>query len=168
MMLDKYFNEDATEQAEELIDAVAEDQPTVPGTAESDLKVAGQVEDLMQAAALEALTYFEGGEEAVTTFVESAEVQAMVEARRLAKKTFVRLNKNDDLERRKHLAALLLAKENKDPLWGKWSILRIKERKLRKQIYLKYDGKSGKVARQSQQTHLRNAKKLPALPKISL
>lgn len=138
-----------------------------PDSAEGIDNMAKEVEQHMTAAALEAVSYFEGGEEAVRNFTESAAVQAFVEARKIPKKTFVRLNKNDDLERRRNLACLVLAKNHKDPLWTKLSINRIKERKLRNAIYAKYKNKAGIVAKKSQMQHIKDSKKLPALPKVT-
>lgn len=138
-----------------------------PDSAEGIDDMAEEVEQHMTAAALEAVSYFEGGEEAVRNFTESAAVQALVEARKIPKKTFVRLNKNDDLQRRSNLACLVLAKRHKDPLWTKLSLNRVKERKLRNAIYAKYRNKANVIAKKSQMKHVKDSKKLPALPKIT-
>lgn len=138
-----------------------------PNTEDGIEALAAEVENNMQAAALESVTYFEGGEEAQKSFTESAEIQALVEARKMSKKTFVRLNKNDDFTRRAHLASLILARNAKDPLFKKLAINRMNERKLRNAIFKKYEAKSKLVAKKSQQQHIKTMKKLPALPKIS-
>ena len=130
--------------------------------------IAAEVENNMQAAALESASYFEGGEEAQKSFMESAEVQALVEARKMSKKTFVRLNKNDDYTRRAHLASLILARTAGDPLFKKLALNRVKERQLRNAIFKKYESKARMVARKSQQQHIKNMKKMPALPKITM
>lgn len=158
-MIFNKFNEDATEVDNDAVDTLigAEDPDNIEAMAD-------EVEAHMTTAALEAVTFFEGGEQAVQKFNESKEV--MTESRRLVKKTYVRLNKSDDLQRRSHLACLVLAKAHKDPLWTKLALNRIKERKLRNAIYKKYGNKANMVAKKSQLVHIKNSRKLPALPKI--
>lgn len=162
MIFGKVLNEETTELND--IDLVSAD----PETEEGMEAIAAEVETNMQAAALESVTYFEGGEDAQKSFVESAEVQALVEARKMSKKTFVRLNKNDDHTRRAHLASLILARNAKDPLFNKLALNRVKERQLRSMIFKKYESKSRIIARKSQAKHIKNMRKMPALPKITL
>ena len=147
------------------IDIIAGDAD--PETEEGMEVIADEVENNMQAAALESVTYFDGGEDAQKSFIESAEVQALVEARKMSKKTFVRLNKNDDFTRRAHLASLILARNAKDPLFNKLTLNRVKERQLRNAIFKKYESKAKVVARKSQTKHIKNMKKMPSLPKVS-
>ena len=139
-----------------------------PETAEGEDLIAAEVESNMQVAALESVGYFDGGEDAQKAFVESGEVQALVEARKMSKKTFVRLNKNDDFTRRAHLASLILARNAKDPLFNKLALNRVKERELRRAIFKKYESKARTVAKKSQAQHIKNMKKMPALPKITM
>lgn len=168
MIFDQYLREEA-EDTDTVVDTLADTEREIdPNSAEGIDTIAQRVEDMMTTSALEAVTFFENGEQALKNFTESAEVEALVEARKLAKRTFVRLGKNDDLQRRKNLSCLMLAKEHKDPLWSKWSIARIRERKIRKQIYAKYNNKATVIARKSQQKHIKNSRNLPSLPKISL
>ena len=138
-----------------------------PNTEEGMDAIATEVENNMQAAALESVTYFENGEDAQKAFVESAEVQALMEARKMSKKTFVRLGKNDDLTRRAHLASLILARNNNDPLFKKLALNRVNERKLRNMIFKKYENKAKIVAKKSQAQHIKTMKKMPSLPKIN-
>ena len=138
-----------------------------PETEEGMDIIADEVESNMRTSALENVTYFDGGEEAQKAFIESAEVQALVEARKMSKKTFVRLNKNDDFTRRAHLASLILARNAKDPLFNKLALNRTNERKLRNAIFKKYESKAKIVAKKSQQKHIKNMKKMPALPKVN-
>lgn len=164
-MIFNKLNEDTTEVDSDAVDALMGD--TDPNNEDA---LAQEVEAHMTAAALEAVTYFEGGQEAVNKFEEALEMEGengyVNEARRLTKKTYVRLNKSDDLQRRSHLACLVLAKAHKDPLWTKLALNRIKERKLRNAIYKKYGNRANMVAKKSQLVHIRNSRKLPALPKI--
>lgn len=164
-MIFNKLNEDTTEVDSDAVDALMGDAD--PNNEDA---LAQEVEAHMTAAALEAVTYFEGGQEAVNKFEEALEMESengyVNEARRLTKKTYVRLNKSDDLQRRSHLACLVLAKAHKDPLWTKLALNRIKERKLRNAIYKKYGNKANMVAKKSQLVHIRNSRNLPALPKI--
>ena len=155
--------EDAVEGDE--VDAVLDKDPDTEAGMEN---IAADVESLMQQSALESVSYFEGGEEAVKNFTESAEVQALVEARRMSKKTFVRIGVNDDLRRREHLAAIIIAKEKHDPLFHQLALNRVKERKLRNAIFKKYGSKARLVAKKSQKAHIKAMRKLPALPQIRL
>ena len=138
-----------------------------PGTQAEEDAAAVEVEKNMLIAATESVTFFEGGEEAQKAFIESADVQALVEARKMSKKTFVRLNKSDDFTRRAHLASLILARNAKDPLFNKLAQNRIQERKLRDAIFKKYEAKAKSVAKKSQAQHIKAMKKMPSLPKIN-
>ena len=160
------FNEDVvSDSLQDDLDKVINKDPETPEGME---QIANDVENLMRQSALESVSYFENGEEAVKNFTESAEVKALVEARRMSKKTFVRLGKNDDLTRRSHLAALLIAKEKNDPLFKKLALNRVKERQLRKAIFTKYGNKGNMIAKRSQIKHIKDMKKMPALPQIKL
>lgn len=163
MLFGNYLKEDAAETNDIDILAGGAD----PETEEGMEAIAGEVEANMQAAALESVTYFEGGEDAQKAFTESAEVQALVEARKMSKKTFVRLNKNDDFTRRAHLASLILARNANDSLFKKLALNRVQERKLRNAIFKKYESKAEIVAKKSQAQHIKTMKKMPSLPKIN-
>ena len=47
------------------------------------------------------------------------EADVLMEAKKISRRTIVKLNKNDDLTRRTGMAALQLAKDNHDTLWNK-------------------------------------------------
>ena len=134
-----------------------------PSTEDGENAIAQEVENNMQSAALESMIYFDGGEEAQKSFIESAEVGALVEAQKMSKKTFVRLNKNDDLTRRAHLASLILARNFKDPLFSQLALNRVKERKYRDAIFTKYKVKALAIAKKSQKQHIKTAKTLPPI-----
>ena len=129
--------------------------------------IANDVENLMQQAALESVNYFENGEDALKHFRESAEVKALVESRKMSKKTFVRLGKQDDLTRRAHLASIIIAKEKNDPLFHQLALNRVRERKLRTAIFKKYETKANAVAKKSQKEHIKAMRTMPSLPKVS-
>ena len=71
-------------------------------------------------------------------YLRSDEFQNLCEAGVATRKTIVRFNKQDDLTRRIHLAALQKAKEENSPLWHKLHKNRIEEKKLLKQIIERY------------------------------
>lgn len=158
------FNESKPFNTEEVDDILVAD----PNTEEGLEAMAHEVESLATQEAFNSLSYFDGGAEAANSITESAEFEALMESRKMPKRTFVRLNKQDDLQRREHLACLILAKKNNDSLWKKYVRYRVEERKLRRQIFAKYSNKGKVVARKSQMIHIKNSRKLPSLPKISL
>lgn len=80
----------------------------------------------------------------------------LMEAGKMRKKTLVRLGKNDDLTRRETMAALLLAKKAKDPLFDKLALNRVKEKELLGKIRKKYGHKAGKLAKQGQKDYIKN------------
>lgn len=159
------FNANAVHESDETaaaidaktdpVDAMTQDTEVDTDSAAGIEAMAAEVNRLLGESSLEALTFFEGGEEAVKKFSESAEVETMLESRKMAKNTFVRLNKVDDLQRRKNLACLVLAKSKNDALWTKLAKNRVMERKLRNAIYAKYGNKANMIARKSQQVHIR-------------
>ena len=87
-------------------------------------------------------------------FLESEECKILQERNVLKKKTLVRLNKNDDLTRRKKMAAFQIAKDNH---WKEWDLLvknRIKERQLIAKIVQKAGMKAEKAAKIQQKNYL--------------
>ena len=164
MIFNSYLKESDENVDLDAIDAMTTDPDSPDGIEQA----AAEVEDLMRVAALESCSYFENGEVAVNNFLESNETKAFTEARKMSKNTYVRLNRNDDYTRRAHLASLVLAKKNNDPLWNKLALNRVKERRLREAIFKKYGTKAAKVAKVSQRQHIAAMRKLPALPMIKM
>ena len=80
----------------------------------------------------------------------------LCEAGKMRNKTLVRLGKNDDLNRRETMAAMLLAKKAKDPLFDKLALNRVKEKKLLGAIKNKYGYKAAKLAKQGQKDYIKN------------
>lgn len=72
------------------------------------------------------------------SFLESDEFKMLEEAGAVSKRTKVRLNRNDDLTRRLHLAALQKAREEGDADWHALARNRREERRLLNKIYSKY------------------------------
>jgi len=93
-------------------------------------------------------------------FLESDLCQALLEAGKFRKKTLVRLSGQADLDRRNKLAAMALAKENKDVLFDKLALNRVKERELLGKIMAKYGNKGARVAKVAQKDYIKN--RMPA------
>lgn len=89
-------------------------------------------------------------DDARNEYLRSDEFQNLCEAGVATRKTIVRFNKQDDLTRRIHLAALQKAKEEGSPLWTKLHKNRIEEKKLLKQIIDRYGMKVRQDAIKSQ------------------
>lgn len=98
-------------------------------------------------------------EQEIKQFLESAECQVLEEKGILTKKTLVRLNKVDDLQRRTKMAAYQLAKEKNDPLWKALVANRVKERMLIRKIVQKYGNVGARTAKANQRIWLRNRNK---------
>lgn len=104
---------------------------------------------------LEAFFYddhYSDSDEEKQELLESSDV--LLEAKKISRRTIVRLNKNDDLTRRTGMAALQLAKDNNDNLWKKLVKNRIMERKLLAAIKKKYANKAQLVARKTQRDYV--------------
>lgn len=164
MLFNNVLESDANLNTAEDVDGL---QNKDPETEEGAENIAKEIETNIQAAALESLTYFEGGDQAIKEFCQSEEAQVLVEARKMSKRTFVRLGKVDDLTRRKNMACLIIAREKKDPLFNKLALNRVKERQLRQQIFKKYGNLADKIAKKSQQKHIKDMRKMPALKKFN-
>lgn len=93
-------------------------------------------------------------------FLKSDECKAMQEKALIGRKTLIRLDKNDDLSRRRKMAAFEIAKQKGDVLWDKLTLNRVKERDLISKIMAKYGGKAERVARIGQRDHLK--RKIPS------
>lgn len=88
-------------------------------------------------------------------FLKSEEASILEAKGLIGRKTIVRLNKLDDITRRKKMAAFQLAKEHDDILWKKLVLNRVKERQLIKAIVKKFGPKAERVAKVSQKEYLR-------------
>lgn len=88
--------------------------------------------------------------------------EALVEAKVLNKKTLVRLSKKDDLDRRRTMAAMELAKQANDPLFQKLVTIYAKKDELKSKIIAKYGNKAERVAIAGQKEYIKKMKKVPA------
>lgn len=77
---------------------------------------------------------------------ESDGYQLLEQRGLIGKKTRVTLNKDDDLSRRETMAAMQLAKEADDVLFGKLALNRVKEKQLINAIKTKYGTKAKRAA----------------------
>lgn len=89
--------------------------------------------------------------------IAESEEAVMLEAKgKISRKTIVRLNRTDDMERRTTAAAYQLAKDANDPWWNKL----VKALKLKKEakshIIAKFGNKAQRVAKQSQKDYLKH------------
>lgn len=155
-----FFNEADTAATDVEVDGL---QNKDPETAEGVDNIASEIEDNMQGSALEAMSFFEGGEAYIKECCEPETANALLEARKMSKKTLVRLGKNDDLTRRINMGCLILAREKKDPLFNKLALNRVKERDLRKKIFKKYHNQAKRIALVSQRKHIKDMKKMPSI-----
>lgn len=91
--------------------------------------------------------------------IESAEFQSLLETGKFKRKTLVRLNRNDDLERRIGMASIQMAKEKNDPLYEKLKKNRLKERELLNAIDKKYSHQALRVAKAAQVSFIKQKPK---------
>ena len=88
--------------------------------------------------------------------IAESEEAAILEAKgKISRKTIVRLNKQDDLDRRTSAAAYQMAKDANDPLWGKLMLHMSKKNEFKKKILKKYAPKATRVAKKSQKDFLK-------------
>ena len=158
MIFSDYLKESA-DAPEVAVDVLADADPDTP---EGEAVMADQVEAIMQTAAMEEATFFEGGEEAVEAYRHYLESQVVTEGiiSNVAKNNnIIRLNARDDLKRRTAVACMVMAKSKHDPLFVKASKHKLLYRKYKAAIVAKYSKRAFKVARMSQAKHATEVKK---------
>lgn len=82
-----------------------------------------------------------------------------------AKRSITKLSKTDELNRRENMAALILAKQAKDPLWAALAKNRVKEKELLGKIKTKYASKAMRVAKVGQKEYMKAYKTKKVVPK---
>lgn len=87
--------------------------------------------------------------------VESEEAAIMEAKGMIGRKTLIRLNKNDDVNRRTSAAAYQMAKDSNDPLWTKLMFHMNKKNEFKDKILKKYNSKAIRVAKKSQKDYLK-------------
>ena len=98
-------------------------------------------------------------EEKIQQLLESGEFQALQEKQIINNKTMMRLSKADDFKRRVKLIAYKLAKDAKNPHWGKMMTWRGKWKGERDEILKIFGKKAEKIARLAQKEYIKKAKK---------
>ena len=89
--------------------------------------------------------------------VAESEEAAILEAKgKISRKTIIRLNKKDDMERRTSAAAYQMAKDAHDPDWIKLVKALNMKKKYKSKILKKYGVKAQRVAKQSQRDYLKH------------
>ena len=89
--------------------------------------------------------------------VAESEEAAILEAKgKISRKTIIRLNKKDDMERRTSAAAYQMAKDANDPLWTKLVKALNMKKMYKEKILKKYGVKAQRVAKQSQRDYLKH------------
>lgn len=96
-------------------------------------------------------------EETVQEFCAPGGVgEALLEAKVLSnKRTMVRLSKQSDLERRKIITAIQMAKSRKDPLYDKLVKYQVLRKQVRAKIVAKYGNMAGRTAVKAQKAYVK-------------
>ena len=117
---------------------------------------------------LESLIYDEIShlpEEKIEEFCKPGGVgEELVTEGKINKRTIVRLNKKDDLSRRKKLMVLKIAKEKNDPGYNRAVMYRQKEREEIAKLMQKYGNQAERLAKQAQNDYLHPASDKKILP----
>ena len=101
--------------------------------------------------------------EEFNAFCESAECEVLVEKGLIHRKTLIRLSKQDDLDRRRTMAAMQLAKNAKAPSWKKYKkFIKLAKAEKRKMVEL-FGSRGERVAKKAQVEYLRT----PILQRIT-
>ena len=158
MIFSDYLKEDSA-APEVDVDTLIDPDPDTP---EGEQVMASQVEAIMKTAAMEEASFFEGGEEAVDLYRKYLNEQVMTEgiiSNAAKNNNIIRLNARDDLKRRTAVAAMMMARAKKDPLWVKCARHKMLYRKYKAAIIAKYGKRAFKIARMSQAKHAIDVKK---------
>lgn len=95
-------------------------------------------------------------EEQRKAIAESEEAVVLEAKGKLNRKTIVRLNRADDMERRTTAAAYQLAKDANDPWWRKLVKALTLKKEAKSHIIKKYGSKGQRIAKQSQKDYLKH------------
>lgn len=85
----------------------------------------------------------------------------------LGKRTIVRLSRDDDIQRRKHIASLQMAREKNDWRYTKAMEFRRKYKSLLNDIYKVFDSKSNAAAKKGQREYMKNRRTLISKGELS-
>ena len=111
---------------------------------------------LVEAFVIDDLTH-NYGEEPIKAFCAAGGVgEALVEAKVLSnKRTLVRLSKETDLERRKVIAAIQMARAKHAPLYNKLVKYQLLRKQTRQKIVSKYGSKASRAALKGQKEYIK-------------
>ena len=111
---------------------------------------------LIEAFLIDDLTH-NYGEDAIHEFCAPGGIaDALLEAKVLSlKRTAVRLDKNSDAKRRMVIAAIMMAKAKKDPLYAKLVKYQLLRKQTRQKIVDKYGAKASKAAIKGQKAYIK-------------
>lgn len=157
---------DAAEKAENNLLGVRSEDPDDVESVANDINAALAVE------ACNSASFFDGGSEAVNKYIRhlnEGQVQNVSEAiisSIASRNTIMRLNARDEMKRRVRLGCIIIARNNKDPLFKRLSVLKAKEKAIKRQIYAKYSKKAYVAARLSVRKHNMEVKKDDKAPKF--
>lgn len=114
---------------------------------------------LVEAFLIDDLTH-NYGEDTIKEFCAAGGVgEALLEAKVLSsKRTMVRLSKETDLERRKVIAAIQMARAKNDPLYNKLVKYQLLRKQTRQKIVSKYGNKATRAAIQGQKAYIKTMK----------
>ena len=114
---------------------------------------------LVEAFVIDDLTH-NYGEETIKEFCAPGGVgEALLEAKVLTnKRTMVRLSKKSDLERRKVIAAIQMARAKHDPLYNKLVKYKLLFKQTRQKIMAKYGSKATRAAIKGQKEYIKAMK----------
>lgn len=110
---------------------------------------------MVEAMVLESLLTLD--DESKVELIESGTLALCEKSNLINRKTIVKLNKNDDIDRRQTMAAMAIAREKNDPLWGKFLFYRMKSKELKSKMKDKYSTKSLVAARVAQKDYIKRA-----------
>ena len=114
---------------------------------------------LVEAFIIDALTH-NYGEDTIKEFCAAGGVgEALLEAKVLSnKRTLMRLSKESDLERRKVIAAIQMARAKNDPLFAKLVKHKLLFKQDRQKIVAKYGSKASRAAIAGQKEYIKRMK----------
>ena len=161
-------NLDSTETVEK-----AEDNLLGVGSEEDNINdVANDINAALAVEAFNSASFFPNGEEAVNEYLnyinnnEKINISEAIISAVAKNNNIIQLNARDDMKRRARLGCLILARNAKDPLFKKLSVLRTKERALRKALFKKYMKRAYAAATLSMRKHNADVKSSSEAPKF--
>lgn len=158
---DGYIREEDITGEDSTVVGIEADVDTPDGEKEIEEEVTARVITTM----VKEFANYVGGEEFLDEMYADENVTMLVEAGRMPKKTFVKMSKDDDLERRISLACLVIAREKKEKDFYDLVKFKEKARIAREKIIKKHRSQAMRIATKSQKQHIKLTKGLK-MPKM--